>query len=162
LRDSVSLEEKMINAFHAFGGHKGVKPKVEDLLNPNSYFKLNFRIESHATKRSNSGSTGQTYAAIALLCIARLSLVNKSSFNKNPPKGIRFMPIDEAEGLGSNFDMLYEIAGEFDYQIITMSINPLGKFKEGAQYIYMLSNNKEVPEDVNYPPLGIFCDADQI
>lgn len=161
LKDSVSLEEKMINAFHAFGGHKTSKPKIEDLLNPNSYFSLSFKMESHATGKTNSGSTGQTYAAIALLCIARLSLVNKSSFNKKPPEGIRFMPVDEAEGLGSNFDMLYEIAREFDYQILTMSINPLGKFKEGEQYIYMLSNNKEVAEEVNYPPFGIFSDADQ-
>jgi len=57
--------------------------------------------------------------------------------------------------------MLYEIAREFDYQILTMSINPLGKFKEGEQYIYMLSNNKEVADEVNYPPFGIFSDADQ-
>jgi len=161
LGDSVSLEEKMINAFHAFGGHRGAKPRIESLLDPNSYFDLTFKMESHASGKTNIGSTGQVYAAIALLCIARLSLVNKSSFNKNPPPGIRFMPIDEAEGLGSNFDLLYEIARDFDYQILTMGIKPLGRFKEGEQYIYMLSNNKEVPEDVNYQPYGIFCEADQ-
>lgn len=161
LSDSVSLEEKMINAFHTFGGHRGSKPKVEDLLNPNSYFDLTFKMESQASGKTNIGSTGQVYAAIALLCIARLSLVNKSSFNKNPPPGIRFMPIDEAEGLGSNFDLLYDIARDFDYQILTMGIKPLGKFVEGEQYIYMLSNNKEVPEDVNYRPFAVFCEADQ-
>jgi hypothetical protein len=161
LNDSVSLEEKMVNAFYAFGGHRGAKPKVEDLLNPNSYFNLSFQMESHASGKKNIGSTGQVYAAIALLCIARLSLVNKSSINKTPPRGIRFMPIDEAEGLGSNFDLLYDIAREFDYQILTMGIKPLGRFREGEQYIYMLSNNKEVTEDVNYQPFAVFCEADQ-
>jgi hypothetical protein len=161
LNDSVSLEEKMINAFHAFGGHKGTKPKVEDLLNPNSYFDLIFKMESQSSGKTNIGSTGQVYAAIALLCIARLSLVNKSSFTKNPPPGIRFMPIDEVEGLGSNFDLLHDIARDFDYQIITMGIKPFGKFIDGEQYIYMLSNNKDATEDVNFQPYAIFCDADQ-
>jgi hypothetical protein len=161
LNNSMSLEEKMISAFQAFGGHRAVKASVEDLLNPNSYFELTFKMESHASGKTNIGSTGQVYAAIALLCIARLSLVNKSSFHKDPPPGIRFMPIDEAEGLGSNFDLLYDIARDFDYQILTMGIKPLGKFREGEQYIYMLSNNKEVPEDVNYTPFAVFCEADQ-
>jgi ABC-type dipeptide/oligopeptide/nickel transport system ATPase component len=115
LKDSISLEEKMINAFHNFGGHRGIKPKIEDLLNPNSYFNLSFKMESHATGKTNSGSTGQTYAATALLCIARLSLVNRTAVSQKKPPGIRFMPVDEAEGLGSNFDMLYEIAREFDW-----------------------------------------------
>ncbi|MET4546312.1 ABC-type oligopeptide transport system ATPase subunit [Pedobacter africanus] len=161
LNNSMSLEEKMISAFRTFGGHRAVKASVEDLLNPNSYFELTFKMESHASGKTNIGSTGQVYAAIALLCIARLSLVNKSSFHKDPPPGIRFMPIDEAEGLGSNFDLLYDIARDFDYQILTMGIKPLGKFREGEQYIYMLSNNKEVPEDVNYTPFAVFCEADQ-
>lgn len=29
------------------------------------------------------------------------------------------MPIDEAEGLGSNFDLLSDIAEKYDYQILT-------------------------------------------
>lgn len=161
LNDSVSLDEKMIHAFHTFGGHHAMKPKVEDLLNPNSYFDLTFKMESQASGKINIGSTGQVYAAVALLCIARLSLVNKGSFNKQTPTSIRFMPIDEAEGLGSNFDLLYSIARDFDYQILTMAIKPLGKFKEGEQYIYMLNNNKAAAEDVNYQPFGVFCDADQ-
>jgi len=161
LSDSISLEEKMINAFHAFGGHRGSKPKVEELLNPNYYFDLTFKMESQASGKTNIGSTGQVYAAIALLCIARLSLVNKGAFNNTPRPGIRFMPIDEAEGLGSNFDLLYDIARKFDYQILTMGIKPLGRFKEGEQYIYMLSNNRQATEEVNHTPFAIFCDADQ-
>ena len=161
LRDSTSLQEKMIAAFHVFGGHKSVKATVDSLLNPNSYFKLSFAMESQATGKNNSGSAGQTYAAIALLCIARLSLVNKSGFTKDSTAGIRFMPIDEAEGLGSNFEMLHDIARKFDYQIITMSIGPLGRFKQGEQYIYILSNNKSAGNEVNHPPMGIFSDRDR-
>lgn len=109
--------------------------------------------------RVNKGSTGQTYAAIALLCIARLSVMSREE-GKNQAKAVRVMPIDEAEGLGSNYDMLYEIAREFDYQIISMSINPVGKFNEKDQYIYMLHKNMEVDAPVNYRPVGIFCDDD--
>jgi hypothetical protein len=161
LKDSTSLQEKMIAAFHYFGGHKTMKATVETLLNPNSYFKLNFAMESHSTGKNNKGSTGQVYAAIALLCIARLSLVNKAGFNKDLTPGIRFMPIDEAEGLGSNFDMLHDIARKFDYQIVTMSIGPLGRFSQGEQYIYILSNNKSAGNEVNHPPMGIFSDKDR-
>lgn len=161
LKDSTSLQEKMIAAFHVFGGHKSVKASVETLLNPNSYFKLSFAMESQATGKNNSGSAGQAYAAIALLCIARLSLVNKLGFTKDPTPSIRFMPIDEAEGLGSNFDMLHDIARKFDYQIVTMSIGPLGRFSPGEQYIYILSNNKSAGNEVNHPPMGIFSDKDR-
>ena len=118
-------------------------------------------MESQTTGKNNSGSAGQAYAAIALLCIARLSLVNKMGFTKEPTPGIRFMPIDEAEGLGSNFDMLHQIARKFDYQIITMSIGPLGRFSQGEQYIYILSNNKSAGNEVNHPPMGIFSDNDR-
>lgn len=158
LKDSVSLEEKMLNAFYTFGGAKSVKPKIEDLLDPNSYFGLTFRMET-VSGHKNSGSTGQTYAAIALLCLARLSLINKSAFSKNGEPGVRFMPIDEAEGLGSNFDMLYTIAKEFGFQIITMSISPLGRYLPGEQYIYVLSNNKEESEQLNFQPAGIFSET---
>jgi len=159
LIDSTSLDEKMIQAFQLFSEYKRTKPKVNELLDPNCYFDLTFSMESNATGKTNTGSTGQTYAAIALLCIARLSLVNKNSIYKTPPRGLRFMPIDEAEGLGSNFDMLYEIARQYDYQIVTMSINPLGKFIEGQQYIYMLSNNKSAGEGINFPPFAIFYES---
>ena len=47
------------------------------------------------------------------------------------------MPIDEAEGLGTNFDLLYDIAQEFDYQIISFSINPIGRYQENERFIYI-------------------------
>ena len=69
------------------------------------------------------------------------------------------MPIDEAAGLGSNFDMLYDIAKANDYQIISLSIQPY-KVDMLNQYIYLLHNNLEESDKVNYEPVPIFGDFD--
>lgn len=137
LSKELDIFDMMLKAFKESGGSARVK--ADDLLNPKSYFDLEFdlRLENNT---SNDGSTGQTYAATALLGIARLSHVEKTSQGKRP-KGIRFMPVDEAEGLGSNYNLLYEIAKEEDYQIISMSIEPVGDFREKEQYIYILNEN---------------------
>lgn len=155
LEKYTSLEEKMQEAFYRCGGSRNLKPKVWELLNPKSYYGLNFAIQSLHGKR-NPGSTSQTYAAIALLCISRLSLINRDAKDKIRD-GIRFMPIDEAAGLGSNFDMLYDIAKANDYQIISLSILP-NKVDIKNQYIYLLHNNLEEPDKVNYEPVPIFGD----
>lgn len=155
----VSLEEKMIAAFRACSSAATARPKIEKLLDPNAYLEVSFSMESN-NGQVNKGSTGQSYAGIALLCIARLSIIGARDDRKNPPS-IRFMPIDEAEGLGSNYDLLYSIAKDNDYQIISLSINPLGKFQEGEQYIYMLQKNTETEEAVNYQPFPIFCESDK-
>lgn len=157
LEKYTSLEEKMQEAFYRCGGSRNLKPKIWELLNPKSYYGLDFAIQSLHGKR-NPGSTSQTYAAIALLCISRLSLINRDAKNKIRD-GIRFMPIDEAAGLGSNFDMLYDIAKANDYQIISLSILP-NKVDIQNQYIYLLHNNLEVPDKVNYDPVPIFGDFD--
>ena len=153
LEKYTSLEEKMQEAFYRCGGSRNLKPKVLELLNPKSYYGLNFTIQSFHGK-TNPGSTSQTYAAIALLCIARLSLINRGAKDK-VRDGIRIMPIDEAAGLGSNFDMLYDIAKANDYQIISLSIQPY-KVDMLNQYIYLLHNNLEESDKVNYEPVPIF------
>ncbi|CAA0218255.1 V-type ATP synthase subunit I domain-containing protein [Tenacibaculum maritimum] len=154
LEKFVSLEDKMIAAFHRCGGSKNTRPTYKQLLNPKSYYDLKFSIESN--KGKNAGSTSQTYSAIALLCIARLSLIESHNSNLSKTKpGIRFMPIDEAEGLGSNFDMLYEIAKNNDYQLLSLSISP-NKVNKESQNIYLLQNNLEEDTKVNYPPVPIF------
>ena len=157
LEKYTSLEEKMQEAFYRCGGSRNLKPKIIELLNPKSYYGLNFTIKSLHGK-TNPGSTSQTYAAIALLCIARLSLINRVAKDK-VRDGIRFMPIDEAAGLGSNFDMLYDIAKANDYQIISLSIQPY-KVDMLNQYIYLLHNNLEESDKVNYEPVPIFGDFD--
>lgn len=71
------------------------------------------------------------------------------------------MPIDEAEGLGSNYDMLYDMAQKYDYQLISLSIGPVGKLMDGEQFLYMLHKNMEVEQPVNYTPVAILCNADK-
>lgn len=153
--DQITLEEKLIAAYQACGGILR-EVKVQDLLNPNSYQQLDFSmVSAHDSDQKNVGSTGQTYAAIALLCIARLSLIGQKK-----RKGVRFMPIDEAEGLGSNYDMLYQIARTSDYQLVSLSIGLIGAFSEGNQYVYMLQRDFESSEPINYTPFAILSRAD--
>jgi imidazole glycerol phosphate synthase subunit HisF len=81
---------------------------------------------------------------LALLCIARLSIIDSDRLSRKDRKirkGVRFMTIDEVAGLGENFDMLYELAKNYDYQILTMTIDPIGRFEEGKQNIYTLRKN---------------------
>ena len=150
LSTSVSIQEKMLQAFSELTDNHNSEITISDLLNPNSYMTLNLEMQN-ASGKPNKGSTGQTYAAIALLCIARLSIVGRKK--QGIETGIRFMPIDEAEGLGTNFDMLYSIAQKYDYQIITFAINPLGRYSD--QYIYILHRNTETEDEVNYTPMAI-------
>ena len=150
LNTQVSIREKIMKAFCEITNNNSNDITLEYLLNPNSYIELSLDMKNRAG-RNNKGSTGQTYAAIALLCIARLSIVGNK--NNAQEDGLRFMPIDEAEGLGSNFDLLSDIAKEYDYQILTFSINPLGKYNE--QHVYILNRNPDVEEEVNYAPIEI-------
>ncbi|MGB3467620.1 MAG: hypothetical protein WBA74_20200 [Cyclobacteriaceae bacterium] len=154
----VGLEEMMKQAFVQCGGSRDSNIKTQDLLNPSSYFDLSFSMES-ANGRTNIGSTGQTYAAIAMLCIARLSIIGKKEGDSQKP-GIRFMPIDEAEGLGSNYELLYDIAKNYDYQIVSMSVGSVGRFKEGDQYVYILHKNTDVEAPINFTPMAIFSRSD--
>lgn len=153
------LHELMKNAFIKCGGPIHASAKPIDLLDPSNYYTLSFKMESESG-RVNKGSTGQTYAAIALLCIARLSIMSHEE-GKSIDPAVRIMPIDEAEGLGSNYDMLYDIAQKYDYQLISLSIGPVGKFVDGEQFLYMLHKNMEVEQPVNYTPVAILCDADR-
>lgn len=150
LNTQVSIREKIMLAFQEITNISSNDITLEELLNPNSYIELSLDMTSQ-TGRKNKGSTGQTYAAIALLCIARLSIVGNK--NKGQEKGLRFMPIDEAEGLGSNFDLLSEIAATHDYQILTFSINPLGRYNE--QHVYILNLDSDAEEGINYTPIEI-------
>jgi DNA repair protein SbcC/Rad50 len=68
--------------------------------------------------------------------------------------------VDEAEGIGSNFDLLERIAKAKNYQLISISINPLDGFREGEQYLYILNGSKKRKERVN--TFAIFSNADEI
>jgi len=148
-----SLKEKLLHAYREFSKNPEPNISVRRILSPFSYYDLDYSIETKSGKR-NSGSTGQTYASIALLCIAKLSLKNNNYKKTKQIPGLRFMAIDEAEGIGSNFEMLSKIAKRFDYQIISLSINP-NRLKKGNQYIYGLTKIKE-EERANHHPSVIF------
>ncbi|ODS77060.1 MAG: hypothetical protein ABS46_18560 [Cytophagaceae bacterium SCN 52-12] len=160
LGEKIDLAEMMKTAFYNCGGPLHANTAVAKLLDPSNYYELSFTMESESG-RINKGSTGQTYAAIALLCIARLSIMS-SEEGKAAAPAVRIMPIDEAEGLGSNYDMLYDIAQKYDYQLISLSIGPVGKFRDGEQYLYMLHKNMEVEDSVNYTPVAILCENDKM
>jgi exonuclease SbcC len=142
------IDEIMISVFREANGTRDAT--VPDLLNPRSYFDLLFEIKL-GDGESNSGSNGQTYTANALLCLARLSLIEDKDHS-----GIRIMPIDEAEGLGSNYEMLHALAKKENYQIITMSIETAGDINDAGQYIYIMHDNKDATGLTYVPPLGIF------
>lgn len=141
------IDDIMISVFRDAKGTR--EATVNDLLNPRSYFDLLFEIKQDGQK--NSGSNGQTYTANALLCLARLSLIEEENHT-----GIRIMPIDEAEGLGSNYEMLHKLAKKEQYQIVTMSIETAGDINDEGQYIYIMHDNKDANGLTYVPPLGIF------
>lgn len=157
--EKVDIWEMMRSAYEQFGGViKNMKP--ENLLNPKKYLDIRFEMKSDDGER-NVGSSGQTYAVTALLCIARLSLISAASTTKQQQrKGLRFMPIDEAEGIGSNFEMLESIAKVKDYQIITMSVKPLDDFRETEQYLYILNSSKRKGGRIS--TFAIFSEEDGI
>jgi len=151
LYQEMDVNKLMIDVFRECGG----SPKVtyEDLLNPKSYFDLKFEIKQDSGQ-NNAGSNGQTYTANALLCLARLSLIQEEKRS-----GLKFIPIDEAEGLGGNYDMLHELAQKEKFQLITMSIETAGDIEDGQQYIYIMHDNRSANEESYVPPLGIFTDG---
>lgn len=149
LKEEIDINQMMIKAFHQFGGSDKVEPK--DLVDPKSYFDLEFDLKLE-NDEINSGSNGQTYTANALLCLARLSLIEDKD-----KKGIKIMPIDETEGLGSNYEMLHQLAKKEKYQILTMAIETAGEITDDGQYIYILNGNSLANTDGFVPPVGIFA-----
>lgn len=153
LSTHTSITDMMVKAYTECGGFSS-NVSLRQLLNPLQYFDIRCPMTNDFGDK-NIGSTGQTYAAIALLCLARLSVVTKNNQRDNP-KGLRYMSIDEAEGIGSNYSMLAKIAEKFDYQIITQSIEPLEQDEEGAQYLYILTGNS--PRNEKIGTFAVFND----
>jgi len=156
--DAAGAEEIIINTFRQYSDSKVKDPDIRKLTNPKSYFDVDVSLVRPTGEKSD-GSSGQDYAKIALLCIARLSRIerNKSKKIKGLIPGVRFMPIDEVAGLGGNFNLLYQIAEEYDYQILTMTISPDLVLEEGKQYVYILNSNKQSNvRKINLPPFGMF------
>jgi exonuclease SbcC len=68
------------------------------------------------------------------------------------------MPIDEAAGLGTNYDMLSKIAKEEKFQVVTMSIEPVGEFEKGEHIIYTLNEPEDKELKINAPAFGQFTE----
>ena len=125
----------------------GIRRAIEfkDLLNPKSYFDLDITLTDEF-KNEIPGSTGETYSAIVLLGIARLSKVQEKK-----RKGLRFIILEELANLDStNFNVFPEIAKEYDYQILTMTPKPYNSDSEDGWYLYHLIKGKE-DININYP-----------
>ncbi|MDA0242960.1 MAG: hypothetical protein OT477_06060 [Chloroflexi bacterium] len=146
--EDASLDEIIFETFKKHTS-KSKAPDIKDILDPKSYFDLKFELKN--ASNSTQGSTGQAYTAIALLCIARLSLIEQ----RRGSRGIRFMPIDEAEGIGSNYETLRKLASLYSYQIVSMSIRNVEGVKEEEQNTYMLVPNRDETEGINYSPYPI-------
>ncbi|WP_460611531.1 hypothetical protein [Hymenobacter terrigena] len=122
LRQSETLLKLMRAAYIEKGG-KNQQAIAEELLDPKSYLRLTYHMEAEG--QINHGSTGQTFMAAALLNIARLSLIGRDGRLHKRRPGIRFMPIDEAAGLGSNYNNLLKLAAQQGYQVVSLAIEPV-------------------------------------
>ncbi|RBL91179.1 hypothetical protein DF182_00715 [Chitinophaga flava] len=129
-----------------YSGNKS-RVSLTDLLNPKRYFQLKGKLtdERH---RETSGSTGESYTALALLGIARLSVVQDGD-----RPGLRFIILEESATLDNvNFGLFPEIAKQYGYQIITMTPKPYAVGDDGGWYIHQLIPGKS-NQDINYPKI---------
>lgn len=126
----------------------GLKQKipVDQLLDPKTFFDLSVSLTDEKGEET-SGSTGETYSAIALLGVARLSLVQREA-----RKGLRFIILEELSSLdNTNFSTFPAIAKEFNYQIITMSPTPFRSSMTDEWYAHHLIKGEDNP-NINHRP----------
>lgn len=122
------------------------KVPIDKLLNPKTYFELSAKLTDQFGTEV-PGSTGETYSAIALLGIARLSAVQKERRN-----GLRFIILEELGSLdNTNFNTFPAIAEEFQYQIITMAPHTFNIGLSDEWYAHHLIKGKE-DDNINYCP----------
>lgn len=122
------------------------KVPIDKLLNPKTYFELSAKLTDQFGTEV-PGSTGETYSAIALLGIARLSAVQKEKRN-----GLRFIILEELGSLdNTNFNTFPAIAEEFQYQIITMAPHTFNIGLSDEWYAHHLIKGKK-DDNINYCP----------
>lgn len=143
--DSVPVEEVIEDVFKKMTGHKN-RIKLSDLLNPKSYFELKTgMIDEDGVK--NSGSTGESYTAIVLLGIGRLSIVPQKH------EGLRFIILEEIANLDkTNFGTFPSIAEKLGYQILTMTPSPYSSDNQSGWYLHHLIKTSS-KEQLNSPEL---------
>lgn len=139
-----NLIKTIVNKFY-----RNAKADVSQLLNPKFYFTLKVTMEDE-TGIKNSGSSGQAYTALALLCIGRLSIVQKEQH-----QGLKFIILEELLSLDdTNFNIFPKIARNLGYQLITMTTKPFGSYSNEEWYLHMLVKGKV--KDENYIPMSWF------
>lgn len=122
------------------------KIKFSNLLDPKTYFELRTKFTDEFDNEKSGGSTGESYAAIVLLGIGRLSVVLKADL-----PGLRFLILEEVSNLDTiNFSTFPNIAGEFGYQILTMTPRPFGSDTEQGWYLHHLIEGAG-DKYINYP-----------
>lgn len=132
--------------------YSSIDADTSQLLNAKFYFTLKVKMEDEKGK-SNIGSGGQTYTALALLCIGRLSIVQKHQ-EKYP--GVKFIIIEELSNIDdTNFNIFPEIARQFGYQLMTMTPKPFGSYTNEEWYLHMLVKGK-ADKERNYTPMSFF------
>jgi len=145
---NMSVEEYVENLYAQTVKFKG-KIGISELLDPQIYFDLKIRLTDE--NGNETGSTGQTYASIIMLGIARLSIVETRN-----RKGIRFIILEETASLDkTNFKTFPNIAKEFGYQIFTMTPEPYNSDATQGWYLYGLLRGTN-GNNINHEPLGYF------
>lgn len=140
-----SIVDFIEDFFKKLANIKAIVP-IEKLLNPKTYFELSAKLTDQFGTEV-PGSTGETYSAIALLGIARLSAVQKEKRN-----GLRFIILEELGSLdNTNFNTFPAIAEEFQYQIITMAPHTFNIGLSDEWYAHHLIKGKE-DDNINYCP----------
>jgi hypothetical protein len=140
-----SIVDFIENFFQKQAKIKSIVP-IDKLLNPKTYFELSAKLTDQFGAEV-PGSTGETYSAIALLGIARLSAVQKNKRN-----GLRFIILEELGSLdNTNFNTFPAIAHEFQYQIITMAPHTFNIGLSDDWYAHHLIKGKD-DDNINYCP----------
>lgn len=149
LKGELQFEESIVDFIENFFKKQAkIKDKVpiDKLLNPKTYFELSAMLTDQFGTEV-PGSTGETYSAIALLGIARLSAVQKEK-----RIGLRFIILEELGSLdNTNFNTFPAIAEEFQYQIITMAPHTFNIGLSTEWYAHHLIKGKE-DDKINYHP----------
>ncbi|MBI4929725.1 MAG: hypothetical protein HY841_03105 [Bacteroidetes bacterium] len=128
----------------------GDKMEMQDLLDPKFYFDLRVGLFDELGARY-PGSGGEAYTALALLCIGRMSVIQR---DKNR-QGVRFILLEELSNIDdTNFGLFPEIAKMFGYQLMTMTPKPFGSYSESEWYLHMLIRGKD--KNINYQPMSFF------
>lgn len=135
-----------IEEFFKKSAHLAERMPIDKLLNPKTYFDLSVSLTDES-RNEIPGSTGEAYSAIALLGIARLSLVQAEA-----RKGLRFIILEEIGSLdNTNFSTFPSIAKEYGYQIITMSPQPYRTSLDEEWFAHHLIKG-HVDGNINYHP----------